>query len=93
MGEVASGIIGDHLYLVGDGSRATVRYEFASQTWSITAAAERPHLGNHHAAEVLGGKLYIIGGLYQQGAPTTSAGKLQIYDPATNRWTLGADLP
>ena len=93
MGEVASGILGDHLYLVGDGSRATVRYDFASQTWSTSAAAQRPHLGHHHAAEVLNGKLYVIGGLYQQGAPTTSAGKLQIYDPATNRWTLGADLP
>jgi N-acetylneuraminic acid mutarotase len=89
MGEVAGGVIGNRIYLVGEGSGATLSYDLATATWSSDSAlARRPYRGNHHAAEVLNRKLYLFGGL---GA--SSEGKVQVYDPAANRWSLGAPMP
>ncbi len=36
------------------------------------------------------GKLYVIGGMKNQGGPTT---EVAIYDPATNSWSSGPALP
>lgn len=89
LAEVAGGIIGKKLYVVGQGNGATLAYDLATRTWSsATALARRQYQGNHHAAEVVNGKLYLFGGL-----GSSSAGKVQIYDPVANTWTRGADLP
>jgi N-acetylneuraminic acid mutarotase len=89
LGEVAAGAIGNKLYLVGEGSGATLAYDLATATWSTdTALARRPYRGNHHAAEVVNRKLYLFGGL-----GGSSEGKVQIYDPAANKWSLGAPMP
>jgi N-acetylneuraminic acid mutarotase len=87
LGEVAGGIIDNTLYLVGEGSPATLAYNLGTGTWR-TGLAARPFVGNHHAAEVFGGKLYLLGGL-----GGSSEGQVQIYDPATDRWTLGSPMP
>lgn len=47
----------------------------------------RPFPGGAHAAEVLGGRLYLVGGT---GA---AAGRLQVWDPATGAWSVGPALP
>ncbi|MEY2448503.1 MAG: hypothetical protein QOH79_1979 [Acidimicrobiaceae bacterium] len=86
LGEVAGGVIGGTLYLVGQGSTATLALDLATGLWR-TGLAVRPYAGHHHAAEVVGGRLYLFGGL------GTSAGKVQIYDPVTNLWTAGPDMP
>jgi N-acetylneuraminic acid mutarotase len=89
MAEVAGGVIGGKMYLFGSGSGATLSYDFAAGAWSSpTALAQRPHKGDHHAAEVVNGKLYLFGGM-----GGGSEGQVQIYDPATNRWSAGADMP
>jgi N-acetylneuraminic acid mutarotase len=88
LGEVAGGVIGHTLYLVGEGSPATLAYDLATNTWTSAGLATRPFVGNHHAAEVYNGKLYLLGGL-SGGAE----GKVQIYDPVSNTWTRGADMP
>lgn len=88
LGEVASGIIGNQLYVVGEGNAATLSYNLGTGAWrSVTSVAQRPFVGHHHAAEVVGGKWYLLGGL------GTGAGKVQIYNPATNGWTVGANMP
>jgi len=88
LGEVAGGIIGNKLYLVGEGSAVTLSYNLSTDQWASPAAlSQRPFVGNHHAAEVVHGKLYLFGGLGQ------GAGKVQIYDPMADTWTLGADMP
>lgn len=88
LGEVAGGIIGNKLYLVGEGSSATLAHNLSTGTWSNTSAlTKRPFVGHHHADEVVNGKLYLIGGL------GSSAGKVQIYNPATNTWSLGKNMP
>ncbi len=85
--EVACGIIGRRLYVVGGGNAATLAFDLPTSRWTNLGAA-RPFPGNHHAAEVLDGKLYLCGGL-GGGAE----GKLQIFDPATNGWSLGTPMP
>jgi N-acetylneuraminic acid mutarotase len=89
LAEVAGGVIGNKLYLVGQGNAATLSYDLTSGAWSTTTAhPPRPHPGNHHAAEVVNGRLYVIGGF-----GSSSNGKVQIFDPATNAWALGAAMP
>jgi N-acetylneuraminic acid mutarotase len=88
LGEVAGGLINGKIYLVGEGSTATLAYDTAAHTWTSSGLAARPFPGNHHAAQVVNGKLYLFGGL-----GGGSEGKVQIYDPATNTWTQGAPMP
>jgi len=75
------------LYLVGEGGNETLACNLLTTSW-FGGVPQRPFPGHHHSAEVYGEKLYLIGGL---GAG--SEGKLQIYDPASNSWSLGPDLP
>lgn len=42
------------------------------------------------AAAVLGGRVYVAGGL---GSDTSALASVERFDPATNRWTRVADLP
>lgn len=86
LGEVAGGRIASTLYLVGESSNATLALNLATGTWRSNLPV-RPFVGHHHAAEVINGRLYLFGGL---GA---GAGKVQIYDPTANTWTLGRDMP
>jgi N-acetylneuraminic acid mutarotase len=87
LGEVAGGIINGVLYLVGNSSSATLAFDLATETW-LSNLAVRPFVGDHHAAEVINGKLYLFGGL-----GGGSEGKVQIYNPATNSWSPGANVP
>jgi len=93
--EVACGIISNLLYVVGgNGTNAalrsnTVAYNFVTATWTNGATlAKRPFPGNHHAAEVFDGRLYLLGGL-----GSNSEGRVQIYDPGSNVWTQGTAMP
>lgn len=86
LGEVAAGVIDGTMFLVGEGSSTTYAYDLQNRQW-LAAKAARTYPGHHHAAEVVNGKLYLVGGI--DGG---SEGRLQIYDPATNTWTLGAPL-
>jgi glucose/arabinose dehydrogenase/N-acetylneuraminic acid mutarotase len=86
LGEVAGGVIDGILYMVGEGTSKTYGYDIANDVWASNLA-QRPFPGNHHAAEVFGGRLYLIGGL---GA---GQGKVQIYDPQVNTWSTGRDMP
>ena len=87
LGEVAGGVINGVIYLLGEGSSQTFAYDVASNTWA-SGLAPRPHVGDHHAAEVVDGKLYLFGG-FNGG----SSGKVQIYDPSSDMWSLGAPMP
>ncbi len=86
LGEVAGGTIGKTLFLVGESNTATLALDLSTGAWRSNLPV-RPFTGHHHAAEVINGRLHLFGGL------GSGAGKHQIYDPATNAWTLGPDMP
>jgi len=87
LGEVAAAVVEGVLYVVGQGSPATLAYDPVTQTW-LSTLPERPFPGNHQAAEAINGKLYLFGGF-----GSGSEGRVQIYDPGTGTWTLGANAP
>eukprot|EP00730_Choanoeca_flexa_P020204 TRINITY_DN9880_c0_g1_i4.p1 TRINITY_DN9880_c0_g1~~TRINITY_DN9880_c0_g1_i4.p1 ORF type:complete len:648 (+),score=104.82 TRINITY_DN9880_c0_g1_i4:119-1945(+) len=57
--------------------------------------AKRPFPGDHSAVEAWNGKLYAFSGLCCQQFCTgcNAKGKVQIYDPTANVWTLGSPIP
>jgi len=94
LAEMTCAWLEDKLYATGmaDGWHAATTspmrvFNILSNTWGLLNP-DRPFTGNHHAAEVFGGRLYLIGGF-----DANSSGKVQIYDPATNGWSLGAPAP
>ncbi len=88
LGEVAAGIIGDRMYVVGHDAVETLALDLRSGQWddrhqqSVRVAA-----GHHHASEVVAGRWYLIGGL--GGVESV----VQVFDPVTNSWSFGPDLP
>lgn len=90
LSEVTATAINNELWLVGDGSAYTLRYDVATDRWDPPGTlATRPVGGHHHGGEWLDGKWYLVGGL-----GSSEVGRiLQIYDPRIDRWSLGPDLP
>lgn len=88
LGEVSAGILGNKLYVVGQGARVTLEYDIAGGLWHTVPSGGRPAIGNHHAAEVVNGKWMLFGGL--GGA---SEGIVQVFDPLTGVWVLGPRMP
>jgi hypothetical protein len=42
---------------------------------------------------VIDGKVYVAGGRFGAGFNSETTAVLEIYDPATNRWTASAPMP
>ena len=94
MTEMSCGWLGNNLYVTGftngwnvSNSAPMMVYNIVSNSWRFLNP-DRPYPGSHHAVETYDGRLYLIGGL-DCGAD----GKVQIYDPSTNGWSLGAPAP
>ena len=60
------------------------RYDPATDQWAILPSPPSSHSGG--VGGVVGGKLYVTGGLY-------GGSQLDVYDPATNQWTTKARAP
>lgn len=90
LGEVSAAVLGDRLFLVGEGDGKTLALDLRTGQWdAATQWNARPLWGNHHAAEVLNGKWVLIGGL-----GNADIGRLvQRFDPTTNQWSMGPSLP
>jgi N-acetylneuraminic acid mutarotase len=54
------------------------------------ALAQPPFTRRALAVAAYGEKIYAIGGMQQEGGPTT---KVDIYEPATDKWSEGPALP
>lgn len=88
LGEVSAGIIDDGLFVVGEGSDRTLRFDLARGDWTVEKEAVRPAPGNHHAAEVVEHEWYLLGGLGGE-----SEGTVQIFDARSRSWRLGPRMP
>jgi N-acetylneuraminic acid mutarotase len=85
LGEVAGGILGDAMHMVGKGSSSTLAYDLATNTWSAPGSlSQRRFVGNHHAAEVFAGELYLLGGL--GGAAREERSRFTIREAMRGAW-------
>jgi N-acetylneuraminic acid mutarotase len=94
MTEMSCAWLGNNFYVTGMSnaynppiSSPMFVFNIVSNSWT-PMNPDRPLLGNHHAVEVYNGRMYLIGGL-----DANSAGQVQIYDPSTNGWSVGAPAP
>ncbi len=101
-----AGVIGGKLYVLTgldnlvDGcpdcgrpikTRQLYRYNPVTDKWVARKQAPRFHVAG--AAGVIDGKFYVVGGLDEGPSGTVESRRLDIYDPATNRWSTGAPMP
>ena len=45
-----------------------------------------------HTASVIDGKIYVIGGYFQEGREFKTLSTIEIYDPATDLWTQEPEM-
>jgi N-acetylneuraminic acid mutarotase len=69
------------------GLKTTDVYDPKTDTW--TESATMPQAVWGHSAEVVDGKIYVIGGSYGIDAMQIH----QVYDPQTNTWTSATPMP
>jgi N-acetylneuraminic acid mutarotase len=100
---VCTGVVNGKIYAIGgwdsvsedDGHKAfaTVEvYDPATDRWMKKADMPTPRWSC--ASSVVNGKIYVIGGttITGEGEWITTT-KVEIYDPATDTWTPGGDMP
>jgi N-acetylneuraminic acid mutarotase len=66
-------------------------YDIANDSWTTKTSIPTPVV--NCATEVSGGKIFIIGGQNQYLHENMNVNLNQIYDSATDSWSLGAPLP
>jgi N-acetylneuraminic acid mutarotase len=78
------------IYVLGGSSGTTGVERFDGARWRVVA--HLPHGGlNAPAAVALGGRIYVVGGFEEQTNLPTD--RVEVYDPARNRWSTGPPLP
>jgi N-acetylneuraminic acid mutarotase len=86
-------VIGGRIYVAGGrpprGHDFAV-YDVAANRWTVLP--DVPTARNHLAVGAIGGRVYVAGGRFGAGFNSEKTAALEIYDPATNRWTAGAPL-
>ena len=87
-------VIDGKIYVAGGrppGGSAFEVYDPATDTWE--RLPDLPTQRNHLAMVALNGKIIVAGGRTGPGAMAERVDVVEIYDPATRRWTRGAPLP
>ncbi|WP_373488782.1 kelch repeat-containing protein [Blastomonas sp.] len=87
-------VIDGKIYVAGGrppGGSAFEVYDPTTDTWE--KLPDMPTQRNHLAMVALNGKIIVAGGRTGPGAAAERVDAVEIYDPATRRWTQGAPLP
>lgn len=90
--EAAAVAYQNKLYLIGGrGKRQLNRYNPATNSWENLGT---PAASLHHIQPVVyNGKIYLLGSLDCCFPRESVVAKIQIFNPANNKWTQGASLP
>jgi N-acetylneuraminic acid mutarotase len=67
--------------------------DLAAGATAWTSAAPLPTPRNHLGSAVLGGKIYVIGGQHGHDEGLVTVPDVEIYDPRTDTWTRGTNMP
>ena len=70
---------------------AVEAYDPAEDSWRTVAPLPEPRVSAGSAA--VGGKIYVMGGQTRSWWSATPVASVAIYDPQTNTWSKGADMP
>ena len=87
-------VIDGKIYVAGGrppGGSAFEVYDPTTDKWE--KLPDLPTQRNHLAMVALNGKIIVAGGRTGPGAMAERVSVVEIYDPATRRWTKGAPLP
>ncbi|MEX2182610.1 MAG: kelch repeat-containing protein [Gemmatimonadaceae bacterium] len=89
-------VAGGRLYVIGGGSptgSTTVVqvYDPATDSWSYKASA--PSSRAYAGVDEIAGKLYAVGGCINSDCRIGVTGRLEMYDPGTDGWTVLPSLP
>jgi hypothetical protein len=76
---------------VDQNSHWVIDLRSAGSTWQAAANLPRPR--NHMAGVALNGKVYAIGGQLTYKEGSANQNWVDVYDPATNKWSQGAAMP
>jgi N-acetylneuraminic acid mutarotase len=97
----ASAVVNGIIYIIGGNTGggfgeglvlATVEaYDPATDTWTSKANMPAPRFGER--AAVIDGKIYVVNGQDCSCTPSGQTSTMFIYDPSTNTWTSGPDVP
>lgn len=90
--EAAAVAVGGKLYLLG-GRGLKVVEVFDPKTSSWQKKSETPLEFHHFQAVPFRNKIYIIGAFTGRFPHETPVPNVYIYDPATDSWTKGAEIP
>ncbi len=91
-------VIGDKLYLAGGWRLGGEDPEWHQTAWVTDLSQEKivweslsepPFLRRAVSLGHRNGKLYVIGGMQQEGGPTT---RVDVYDPASGQWSQAPSL-
>jgi len=100
----ALAVINDKAYVIGGGQVAAWKtydnlyaYDFINNRWIKSGLSKLPTprvFSFGHAAPVLNGKIYLVGGATAGKKPNLiPSTKVEIYDPISNTWQTGPSLP
>ena len=99
-GAGAAAMVGRKIYFFGGMNQArTVDMgthwvlDLDNQSAGWKRMADMPNPRNHLSGIAHGGKVYAIGGHWQQEHEAVTQREVDMYDPATNKWTRVADTP
>ncbi|MEM6965775.1 MAG: hypothetical protein AAF573_13490, partial [Bacteroidota bacterium] len=86
---------GDKFYLIGgrnSGAKKVDIYDPQTQTWS-SGTANHPFDIHHAQAVEYHGLIYIVGAMTGNGNNEALVDKIYIYNPTTDTWYIGGDIP
>jgi N-acetylneuraminic acid mutarotase len=93
----ASAVISGKLYVLTpalvNGRPMLHRYDPATDRWTELASPPNDH--SRPVGGMINGKFYVVGGEFTGREPNfgQASATLDVYDPATNRWTTKAPMP
>jgi N-acetylneuraminic acid mutarotase len=100
---LSTNVVNGKIYAIGGGAGssasyssvetyATVEeYDPATDTW--TTKSEMPTSRGFHSANVVDGKIYVIGGSHEASPSYKHVRTVEVYDPATDTWIQKGDMP
>lgn len=95
-------VMNDKIYIFGGASNGTdaikgtkhnntYEYDIATNLW--TEKKSMPTIRAGASASVVNGKIYVIGGYYDEGSNRKRSNKVEVYDPSNDTWEVVASIP